>query len=189
MKNKQFDITEQNRVRRVAKRGLYDHESVFRVIDAAWIGHIGITTPPTDERPSGVTVIPMLHARIDDQLIFHGATSSRLMKYLSSGQPICVSFGIVDGLALAKSLFHHSMNYRSAVVFGSGALEEDPDQRIAALKAISDKVMPGRWDDARQPNQKELKATAIVTMKIDTASAKIRTGAPVDEEDDHHLPV
>jgi nitroimidazol reductase NimA-like FMN-containing flavoprotein (pyridoxamine 5'-phosphate oxidase superfamily) len=181
---KQFATTELNQVKRVPNRGAYDRETVFRVIDAAWMGHVGILNPT-----GGVTVIPMLHAIMDDSLIFHGAKSSRLMKYLGSGDPVSVSFGMVDGLVLAKSLFHHSMNYRSAVIFGTGQLINDAEEVLKALKAISDKIMPGRWDDARQPNQKELSATAVVKLEIDSASAKIRTGDPVDDKDDFSLPV
>ncbi len=180
-----FEVSPINQVKRIPKRAKYDRKSVFDVIDAAWVGHVGIL----DDRSQGVAVIPMLHARIDDTLIFHGANSSRLMNYLAGGQPICVTFSLVDGLVLAKSLFHHSMNYRSAVVFGTGCLLEDKSENIAALKAISDKVMPGRWDDARQPSTKELAATAVVSMKIETASAKIRTGNPVEEPEDLPLPV
>lgn len=182
--SKQFEVGDLNRVKRVPKRGVYDHDSVFKVIDSAWMGHVGILSPS-----GGVTVIPMLHARIDDRLIFHGANSSRLMIYLGSGQPVSVSFAMADGLVLAKSLFHHSMNYRSAVVFGSGRLLDEPDEIIRGLRAVSDKIMPGRWDDARQPNTKELAATAVVELKIETASAKIRTGDPVDDDADLELPV
>ena len=178
-----FETTEWNQVRRVPKRGAYDHATVFKVIDAAWMGHVGILNPN-----DGVTVIPMLHARMDDSLIFHGANSSRLMKYLSSGEPVSVSFGMADGLVLAKSLFHHSMNYRSAVVFGRGRLISDRLKKLRALNVISDKIMPGRWDDARQPSEKELSATAVVKLRIESASAKIRFGGPVEDDSDLALP-
>lgn len=182
--HKQFATSDLNQVKRAPKRGAYDYETVFRVIDAAWMGHVGILNST-----GGVTVIPMLHARIDDSLIFHGANSSRLMKYLGGGEPVSVSFGMVDGLVMAKSLFHHSMNYRSAVVFGSGQLIDHESDVLEALTAISDKIMPGRWNDARQPNKKELSATAVVKLQIESASAKIRTGDPVDDEADFSLPV
>lgn len=182
--SKQFAITELNQIKRAPKRGAYDYQTVFQVIDAAWMGHVGILNPQ-----GGVTVIPMLHARMEDSLIFHGANSSRLMKYLSSGDPVSVSFGLIDGLVLAKSLFHHSMNYRSAVVFGSGRLISDTTEVLAALKAVSEKIMPGRWDDARPPSKKELSATAVVKLQIESAAAKIRTGDPMDDESDLALPV
>ena len=183
--SEQFPVTNLNQVKRVPKRGSYDHESVFEVIDAAWIAHVGILNSEND----GVAVIPMLHARMGDEIVLHGANSSRLMKYLAGGQPVCLTFSIVDGLVLAKSLFHHSMNYRSAVVFGSGGKITDADEIITALTAISDKVMPGRWNDARQPNAKELSATALVKIKIDSASAKVREGEPSDDPEDLTLPV
>ncbi len=180
-----YKITDRNRVRRVAKRGVYDHQAVHAVIDAALIAHVGIL----DSDGSGVAVIPMFHARLDDCLLFHGARSSRLIKYLGSGQPVSVSFALVDGLVLAKSLFHHSMNYRSAVVFGRGALMDGEDRQLEALKILSDKVLPGRWEDARGPNEKEMSATAVVAVQIESASAKIRTGPPIDDEEDFQLPV
>lgn len=180
---KKFPTTERNRVRRVARLANYDREEVFRVIDATWVAQVGIEG---DDSP---VVIPMLHARVGESLLFHGAKSSRLVKYLASGQPICVSFAVVDGLVLAKSLFHHSMNYRSAVVFGRGTLLSEPDAIIQALQAISDKTMPGRWTDARFPSEKELSATAVVQVKIESASAKCRTGGPKDDAEDLSLPV
>ena len=133
-------------------------------------------------------IIPMMHTRQDDSIIFHGAKSSRLMRYLGGGGPICLSVAIVDGLVLAKSLFHHSMNYRSVVAFGKGKEIESDSKKLEALKAISDKVMPGRWNDARLPNEQELKATAVVSVCIDSASAKIREGGPVDDPEDLELP-
>lgn len=178
-----FEVSDHNRVRRVARRGIYDRETVFKIIDAAPVGHVGI-----NDRQHGLTLIPMLHARMDDHLVFHGATTSRLMQLLASGDPVCVSFTLVDGLVLAKSLFHHSMNYRSAVVFGTGRLSKDESEKMEALKAISDKLLPGRWEDARQPNAREMKATAIAMVKIESASAKVREGNPVDDPEDLDFP-
>ena len=181
----QFDVTDRNRLRRVAKRGKYDRKTICEVIDACWIGHVAIN----DNGDHGVVTIPMMHARLDDCLVFHGATSSRLMMYLGSGQVVAVSFAIVDGLVLAKSLFHHSMNYRSVVVFGTGQIIEDEQQKMEALKAISDKIMPGRWQDARAPNPQEMKATAVIKVSMDSASAKIRTGGPIEDPPDLELPI
>lgn len=180
-----YEITDRNRVRRVAKRGVYDRQQVHAIIDAALLAHVGILDTESD----GVAVIPMCHARMDDCVLFHGARSSRLLRYLSSGQPVSVSFAMADGLVLAKSLFHHSMNYRSAVIFGRGSLIEGEAARLKALKAISDKILPGRWEDARGPNDKEMSATAVVSVQIESASAKIRTGDPIDDEEDFDLPV
>jgi len=178
-----FEQTKLNQVKRVAKRGQYDKETVFGVFDHAWICHVGFVgeTHPT--------VIPMFHVRVGDEIVFHGATTSRLMQMLASGSPVCLSAAIVDGLVLARSLFHHSMNYRSAVAFGTGRLITDRDEIMAAFKALSDRVMPGRWDDARQPSETEIKATSLVAIKIDSASAKIRTGDPADDAKDMELPV
>lgn len=181
--DRSFEKTSLNQVKRVAKRGHYDKETVHRVFDAAWICHVGFTGE------SFPTIIPMFHVRFGDEIIFHGATTSRLMTHLASGAPVCLSAAMVDGLVLARSLFHHSMNYRSAIAFGTGRLIEDREEITAAFKALSDKVMVGRWDDARQPTEKELKATALVAIKIESASAKIRTGDPVDDPEDSDLPV
>ncbi|MFT5301188.1 MAG: nitroimidazol reductase NimA-like FMN-containing flavoprotein [Mariniblastus sp.] len=178
-----FEKTPLNQVKRVPNRGVYDHDSVFRVFDESWICHVGFAG---EEYP---TVIPMLHVRVDDEIVFHGATSSRLMKMLASGSKVCLSAAMVDGLVMARSLFHHSMNYRSAVAFGTGRLITSEAEVTAAFKALSDKVMEGRWDDARQPSNQELKATALVGVKIESGSAKIRTGGPVDDAEDMNLPV
>ena len=180
-----FSVSELNRVRRVAKRGVYDRQTIYQIIDATLIGHVGIN----DSQQQRVAVIPMFHARMDDAILLHGAQTSRLMENLASEEPVCVCFSLVDGIVLAKSLFHHSMNYRSAVVFGTGSELIEHSDRIAALKQLSDKIMPGRWDDARQPNEQELKATKVVKIEIESASAKIRTGGPVEEPEDEELTV
>lgn len=181
----EFEQTPLNRVKRVPKNASYDRETVFAVIDAAWIGHLSFLDPSTQSP----VLIPMFHARDQEELIFHGARSSRLIKLLGSGQRFSVGFTLVDGLVLAKSTFHHSMNYRSAVIYGSGRVVETEDERWDSFRILTEKAMPGRWDDARQPSSKELAATEVVRLKIDSASAKIRTGPPVDEPNDLRLPV
>lgn len=178
-----FEKNRRNKVQRVPKRAVYDVETVHRLFDQAWFCHVGFA----DE--SGPINIPMFHARLDDRIIFHGATTSRLMMLLASGAPVCLSVAMVDGLVLARSLFHHSLNYRSAVAFGQGEVITDLEMQTRAFRAISDKVMPGRWDDARQPNAKESKATLLCSVRIDSASAKIRTGGPIDDEEDYALDV
>ena len=178
-----YDKTERNTVRRVPKRADYDVETVHRLFDQAWFCHVGFVSE------TGPTIIPMFHARIDDQIILHGATSSRLMMLIASGVPICLSVAMVDGLVLARSLFHHSLNYRSAVAFGFGEVITDPASRTLAFQAIADKVMPGRWDEARQPNEQESKASLLCSVQIESASAKIRTGGPIDDKDDYQLDV
>ncbi len=179
----EFKQTTLNQVRRVAKRGHYDRETVFKILDQNLVGQVGFCSD------DGPIIIPMLFARRDDELLFHGSSKSRLMNMLCSGSKICVSATILDGLVLAKSLFHHSMNYRSVTVFGSGYEITSDQQRIEALRIISDKTMPGRWDDARGPNVQEMKATCVAAVKIESASAKIRTGEPADDPDDLTLPV
>lgn len=172
-----------NKVRQVANRGHYDRETVYRLLDQNLMGQVGFVS---DAKP---VIIPMLFARHEDVLYFHGSTKSRLMKQLCSGEPICVSATNMDGLVLAKSLFHHSMNYRSVCVFGKGQEVTDPEERMNALRIITDKVMPNRWDDARRPNAQEMKATCIAAVEIESASAKIRTGGPNDDQADMSLPV
>ncbi|MBL8892750.1 MAG: pyridoxamine 5'-phosphate oxidase family protein [Planctomycetaceae bacterium] len=178
-----YEQTDRNTVHRIPKRAKYDCETIHRLFDQAWFCHVGFAGE------FGPTNIPMFHTRIEDQIIFHGATTSRLMKYLANGEPVCLSVAMVDGLVLARSLFHHSLNYRSAVAFGRGELIVDPEARLRAFRAIADKIMPGRWNDARQPNELESRATSICAVRIESASAKIRTGGPLDDKDDLDLNV
>lgn len=178
-----YERTQRNTVRRVPKRADYDVETVHRLFDQAWFCHVGFVSE------TGPTIIPMFHARLDDRIILHGATTSRLMMLLASGAPICLSVAMVDGLVLARSLFHHSLNYRSAVAFGYGEVITSPESRTRAFQAIADKVMPGRWDEARQPNEQEAKASLLCSVQIESASAKIRTGGPIDDKDDYQLDV
>ena len=179
----EFANTNQNRVRRLPERGAYDKETIYAILDAAIFCHVGIVQA---EQP---VVIPTLHARIDDRLLLHGATTSRLLKYAQTGQPLCVTVTLLDGLVLARSVFHHSVNYRSAVLFGQGHLVAEKEAKLAALAAFTERLLPGRWQDARQPSANELKATAVVAMPISSASAKVRTGPPGDDEADMTLPV
>ena len=178
-----FERTKRNRVVRMPERGQYDRESVYGIIDEALLCHVGFA-------PEGQPfVIPTLHARLGDKLLLHGATTSRLLKHVQAGHPVCVTMTILDGLVLARSSFHHSVNYRSVVLFGQGTLITDPDEKMAALAAFTDRMMPGRWDDAREPNRKEFKATSVVAIPIDSASAKVRVGPPKDDAEDMDLPV
>jgi nitroimidazol reductase NimA-like FMN-containing flavoprotein (pyridoxamine 5'-phosphate oxidase superfamily) len=178
MSDEKFSVSELNRVRQVGKRGFYDRETVFKILDSCLVGNVGFVA---EGQPF---IIPMLFARDQDELLFHGSSKSRLMKVLTSGQRICVSVTTLDGLVMARSLFHHSMNYRAATAFGSGYEIKDEAKRLHALKVITDKVMPHRWDDARQPNDQETKATCVAAVKIDTASAKVRLGEPADDAKD-----
>jgi uncharacterized protein len=171
------------KVNRIPERGFYDSETINKIIDGALYCHISFIQ---DGHPF---IIPTIHARMNDHLVFHGAKASRLLKQISGGEEIAVSVTILDGLVLARSVFHHSMNYRSVVIFGKGKLIEDENEKLNALEAITNHILPGRWDDARKPSEKELNATSVVSLKIDEASAKIRSGPPKDEEEDYDLPV
>lgn len=176
-----FAKTPRNRVKRLPERGAYDRATIYSILDTALICHVGICI---DGQPF---VIPTIHARRDDTLLLHGATTSRLLKHIQAGNPICVAATLLDGLVVARGVFHNSMNYRSVVLFGTGHLVDDPDAKYAALETIADHVMPGRWDDSRLPTRKELKATTIIEMPIESASAKMRTGPPKDDEEDYTL--
>ena len=178
-----FIRTDRNRIKRLPKRGHYDRETIHRILDEALICHVAFVVK---KQPY---VIPINFARVEDRIILHGAKASRLLKHIESGHPICVEATIVDGLVLARSVFHHSMNYRSVVVFGKGRLIEDQQEKLAALQAVTEHLIPGRWQEARLPNRKELNATSVVSIDIDEASAKVRVGPPVDEQEDYALPV
>ena len=178
-----FTRTDRNRIKRLPKRGHYDRETIYSILDEALICHVGFAD---QGQPY---VIPINFARVDDTIILHGAKASRLLKHIEEGNPICIEATVVDGLVLARSVFHHSVNYRSVVLFGSGRLLEEDDEKLAALEAVTEHLVPGRWQDARLPNSRELNATSVVEIKIDAASAKVRVGQPVDEEEDYTLPV
>lgn len=178
-----FTRTARTRIKRLPKRGHYDRETLYRILDEALICHVGFVE---NQQPY---VIPINFARMDDSIVLHGAKANRLLKHVEDGHPICVEATIVDGLVLARSIFHHSMNYRSAIVFGKGQLIQDEQEKLSALRAVTEHLIPGRWQEARLPNRKELNATSVVSIKIDEASAKVRTGPAVDEEEDYALPV
>ena len=179
----QYIKTEKNRVRRIPERGQYDRETIFRILDEALICHVGFAV---ERQPY---VIPINFARVEDTVVLHGAKASRLLKHIEAGNPVCVEATVIDGLVLARSVFHHSINYRSVVLFGRGYLIQEEQEKLAALKAVTEHLVPGRWQEARLPNQKELKATSVVSIKIEEASAKVRMGPSIDEEEDYVLPV
>jgi len=178
-----FTKTTKTRINRLPKRGNYERETIYRILDEALICHIGFVA---NRQPY---VIPINFARVDDTIVLHGAKASRLLKHVEAGNSVCVEVTIVDGLVLARSVFHHSVNYRSVVLFGKGQAIEEDEKKIEALRAVSEHLIPGRWDEARLPNRKELHATRVVSIKIDEASAKVRLGPPVDEQDDYLLSV
>lgn len=162
------------RVRRVNERARYDREAVYSVIDAGLVAHLGFVD---EGQPF---VIPTLHARIDDQLYVHGSSASRALRRLEEGIPVCVTVTLLDGIVLARSVFEHSMNYRSVVVLGTATAVEAESEKNDALEAFTEKLLPGRWRDARVPTSAELKATSVLRVPLAEASAKIRTGGPED---------
>ena len=179
----EFTKTGRNRVKRIPERGHYDRGTIYHILDEALICHVGFV------EKGQPFVIPINFARVDDAIFLHGAKASRLLKHIEAGHPVCVETTIVDGLVLARSVFHHSINYRSVVLFGRGRLIEDEQEKLTALKAVTEHLIPGRWQEARLPNRKELNATSVVSINIDEASAKVRVGPPVDDQEDYALPV
>jgi len=178
-----FTTTTKTRLKRLPKRGAYDRETIYRILDEAMICHVGFVD---NGHPF---VIPINFARLDDAIVLHGAKASRLLKHIADDNPVCIEATIVDGLVLARSVFHHSVNYRSVVLFGTGRSIDDNQEKLAALEAVTEHLVPGRWKEARLPNRKELDATRVVSIKIDEASAKVRVGPPIDDADDYSLPV
>lgn len=175
--------TARTRVKRHAERGAYARATVYDILDAGLICHVGIVE---DGQPF---VIPTIHARMGDRLLLHGSPGSRLLRTITNGVPLCVTVTLLDGLVLARSAMHHSMNFRSVVLLGKGSVIEDEEEKIQALRTISDHIVPGRWAEVRPPNAAELNMTMVIAIPIDEASAKIRTGPPVDDEDDYRLAV
>jgi hypothetical protein len=171
-----------SKIKRHPERGSHDTEAVHAVLDAAPMGHVGFVV---EGQPF---VIPMLYGRIDAAIYLHGSVASRLLRTMAGGVEVCLTATLVDGLVLARSAFHHSMNYRSAVVFGR-AVPVDGDEKVAALKAISEHLRPGRWDYVRPPSEVELRQTAVLRLEVEDMSAKARTGGPIDEPEDMDLPV
>jgi nitroimidazol reductase NimA-like FMN-containing flavoprotein (pyridoxamine 5'-phosphate oxidase superfamily) len=171
-----------SRVKRLPDRAAYDAETIHAILDTALVGHLGFVA-------SGrAVVIPMLYGRVDDTLYLHGSVASRLQRTLADGVDVCLTATVVDGLVLARSAFHHSINYRSVVVFGRALAVSDAEKE-RALFAISEHLVPGRWDEVRAPNDVELRQTAVLRLGIEEASAKIRRGGPIDDEEDLELPV
>ncbi len=177
-----YKIDDKNKVKRVPERGHYDQNTVYKILDAGLICHISFVVKGQP------FVIPTLYGRESDVIYIHGATTSRMIKNLNDGIQMSLAVTHVDGLVLARSAFHHSMNYRSVVVFGT-AREVSNDKKEHALKIISDNVISGRWEESRSPNAKELKATTVLEVKIEQASAKIREGGPKDDKSDYELDI
>jgi uncharacterized protein len=178
-----FAKTDRNKVRRLPERGVYDAATIYAIVDEALICHVGIVH---DGHPA---VIPTIHAREGGTIYLHGSKASRLLDYAGHGESLCITVTLLDGIVAARSAFHSSMNYRSAVLFGSGHLVEDPAAKLHALEVLTEHVLPGRWAEVRPTTAKEVNATSVVAVAIESASAKTRSGPPNDDEEDYALPI
>ena len=181
--NQRFTPTKRTILKRLPQRASYERRTIYQILDEGFICHVGFVF---HNEP---VVIPMAYGRAEDVLYIHGAVASRMLRELASGIPVCVTVTLLDGLVLARSAFHHSMNYRSVVVFGTARAVKDVTTKLKALKAFSDHVLQGRWAAVRRPNEYELKQTSVLKLPLVEASAKIRSGPPIDEETDYTLPV
>jgi nitroimidazol reductase NimA-like FMN-containing flavoprotein (pyridoxamine 5'-phosphate oxidase superfamily) len=170
------------RVVREPQRAVYDRDTVYQILDEGFICHVGFIA---DGQPF---VIPTSYARKGDLLYIHGSAASRMLRQAGSGVPVCITVTLLDGLVLARSIFNHSMNYRSVVVLGTAITIEDREEKLAALQALSEHILHGRWQDSRQPNEQELKATSVLQLPIEEFSAKVRQGPVVDDEEDYSFP-
>ena len=178
-----FPQTSRTTLKRLPKRGVYDRELVYRILDEGFICHVGFVV---EAQPF---VIPTGYARAGDRLYIHGSQASRMLRTVDQGIDMCLTVTLVDGLVLARSAFHHSMNYRSVVVFGRATAVDDYQEKLAALRALSEHMIPGRWNEVRGPSEQEMKATSVLSLPLTEASAKVRTGPPIDEEEDYELAV
>ena len=176
-------VTDRTRVRRVPARGVYDRAAIYAILDEAFVCHVAFAV---DGQPYAM---PTGYARLGDALYVHGSAASRMVRQLSAGVDVCVTVTIVDGLVLARSAFHHSMNYRSAVVLGRARLVTEREEKLAAMRCFTDHVVPGRWAEVRPITDQEIKGTAVLALPIEEASAKVRTGPPLDDAGDLEWPV
>lgn len=176
-------ISERTRVVREPERGFYDRETIYKILDEGLVCHVGFSA---EGQPF---VIPTLYARAGEAIYFHGSAASRMLRNLGAGADVCLTVTLTDGIVLARSIFNHSMNYRSVVALGRATIVDAPEEKLAALRAFAEKILPGRWDEVRQPNEKELKATSILRLPLTEVSAKVRSGPPKDDEPDYALPV
>jgi uncharacterized protein len=179
----QFSPTKRTKVQRLPDRGKYDRETVFSILDEGFVCHVGFVV---DGQPF---VIPTNYGRLEETLYLHGSSASRMLRTISDGIQVCVTVTLVDGLVLARSAFHHSVNYRSVVVLGRAMPVESAEEKMRALEAFTDHVVPGRWKDIRHPTETELKATSVLVLPLEEVSAKVRVGPPKDDEADYTLPI
>jgi uncharacterized protein len=177
-----YSPTPRTRVVREAERGIYDRTTAYRILDEGFLCHVGFVV---EGQPF---VIPTSYGRKEDALYIHGSAASRMLRNLKESVPVCVTVTLLDGLVLARSIFNHSMNYRSVVILGKAMLVDQPEEKLEALHLLSEHIIPGRWADVRQPNEKELKATSVLRVPIEEFSAKVRTGPPIDDEEDYSFP-
>ncbi|MGF1492576.1 MAG: pyridoxamine 5'-phosphate oxidase family protein [Microcoleaceae cyanobacterium] len=176
-------VTDRSKVKRLSKRALHDRPTINQILDEALVVHVGFVV---DHQPF---VIPMSYGREDNRLYLHGSVASRMLKSPEQGIDVCVTATLLDGLVIARSLFHHSMNYRSVVLFGRATLVDDEAEKMHALKVLSEQIVPGQWEQARIPNPQEVKATTVLAFPIEEGSAKVRSGGPVDDAQDYALPI
>jgi hypothetical protein len=177
-----YTPTPRTRLVREAERAVYDREVAYRILDEGFLCHVGFVA---DGQPF---VIPTSYGRKDDSLYIHGSAASRMLRNLKESVPVCITVTLLDGLVLARSIFNHSMNYRSVVILGKATLVDDPKEKLEALRLLSEHIIPGRWADSRQPNERELKATSVLRVPIEEFSAKVRKGPVVDDEEDYSFP-
>jgi nitroimidazol reductase NimA-like FMN-containing flavoprotein (pyridoxamine 5'-phosphate oxidase superfamily) len=177
-----YTPTPRTRLVREADRAVYDRETVYRILDEGFLCHVGFVA---DGQPF---VIPTSYGRKDASLYIHGSAASRMLRQMKDAVPVCVTVTLLEGLVLARSIFNHSMNYRSVVVLGKATLVDDPEDKLEALRLLSEHIIPGRWADSRQPNERELKATSVLRLPIEEFSAKVRQGPVIDDEEDYSFP-
>jgi nitroimidazol reductase NimA-like FMN-containing flavoprotein (pyridoxamine 5'-phosphate oxidase superfamily) len=177
-----FTTTPRTQVRRLPKRAVYSHEKIHAILDDGFVCHVGFVA---GGQPY---VIPTNYARLGNELLIHGSAASRMMREVGEGIDVCVTVTLVDGFVLARSAFHHSVNYRSVMIFGKARVVSDPAEKMEALRAFTNHVVPGRWEEVRQPDDQELKATTVLALPIEEVSAKVRSGPPVDDEPDLAIP-
>ena len=178
-----FTPTQRTTIKRIPKRANYECETVYQILDEGLVCHVGFVV---DGQPF---VIPTAYGRVEDKLYIHGSPASRMLRNLQEGIPVCITVTLIDALVLARSAFHHSMNYRSVVVFGTASVVSNPEEKLEALHAFTEHVVPGRWEEVRQPSRSELTGTLVLSLPLVEASAKVRTGPPSDDEADYSIPV
>jgi uncharacterized protein len=178
-----FNPTQRSQIKRLPQRGNYERQAIYDILDEGLICYVGFAV---NNQPF---VIPTAYGRVEDRLYIHGSPASRMLRSLLTGIDVCVTVTLLDGLVLARSAFHHSMNYRSVVVFGTANIVQDADEKLTALQAFTDHVVPERWGEVRQPSRQELQGTLVLSLPLAEASAKVRMGMPIDDEDDYSLPV